>query len=39
MRQSADRAVQLNSAVVDNFLKLGSRFATLVCGKKCLAAH
>jgi hypothetical protein len=39
MRQSADRAVQLNSAVVDNFLKLGSRFATLVCDKKCLAAH
>jgi len=39
MRQSADRAVQHNSAVVDNFLELGSSFATLVCGKICLAAH
>jgi len=39
MRQSADSAVQHNSAVVDNFLELGSSFATLVCGKICLAAH
>ena len=39
MGQGADGFVEHDAAMVENFLKLRSSFAALMCGQVCLAAH